>query len=224
MSDLDRDSEASSVDELTKRFVTLLSKEDFETHVVGEPEALCALVVTTFLCPHSAKLLPLVKERFVLRDRHQTRRVRYFNVALVPEERTNIQQLIEKDPVYIATKRPPSKVQKQELHRQAYEMLVELLLFLEVRSTPCMLFFVQGKIVKDSDDLNAPRLIAEGSSTAKWEAVLQNAVIRRNTIMKEYDEAKRMEKRRLERERRREARRRAREEEAEENEEEEEDY
>nr|CCC90072.1 conserved hypothetical protein [Trypanosoma congolense IL3000] len=223
MYDEERDSDASTTDELSRRFVPLLTKADFDAHVGAEVECLCVVVVTTFLCPHSAKLLPLVKERIIMRDLHQTRRVRYFSVALVPQERTNIQQLIEKDPVYIATKRTPTRVQKQELHRQAYGDIIDLMVFLGVRGTPCMLFFVGGKPVQISDDVNSPRLIAEGCSIAKWEAVLKNGVIRRNTILKEYDEAKERERRRLRREQRREARRRARAEEAEEAEEDEED-
>ncbi|KAG8345728.1 hypothetical protein ERJ75_000703300 [Trypanosoma vivax] len=216
----DGDSDVSSIDELTKRFAPLYCKEDFDNQVVPEQEALCVVVVTSFLCPHSKEMLPIIQQRFVMRDSYQTRRVRYFHVALVPENKTDIKGLLQKDPVYMATKRPPTELQKKDLQRQAYLNLMEFLSFLEVRSTPCMLFFVTGKLVRLSDEvMDSPRLTATGSSMAKWEAVLQNAVIRRNTLMREYDEAKRQERRRLAKERRREARRLAKLEEAEEDEE-----
>ncbi|KEG06949.1 hypothetical protein DQ04_11531000 [Trypanosoma grayi] len=218
----ERDSEQSSVDEVDKRFVQLRCAEEFQETIAVEQECLCALIVTSFLCPFSAKMLPLVKERLVASELPQARRVRYFHVALVAEEKTDIASLLKKDPVFLATNRPPTELQKKQLHKQAYDNLLELLSFLEVRSTPCMMFFVQGKVVRISDEVaDAPRLIATGSSMRKWEACLQNAVVRRNELMREYDEAQRKEKRRLEKERRREARRRAKAEEAEEDEEDE---
>ncbi|RNF08245.1 hypothetical protein TraAM80_02818 [Trypanosoma rangeli] len=221
MSDDDRDSEQSSLDEVSKRFVPVRCVEDFQTLVMTEEESLCALVVTSFLCPFSAKVLPVVKEKIIISELPQTRRVRYFHVALLPEEKTDITALLQKDPVFLATNRPPTELQKKQLHKQAYDDLMELLTFLEICSTPCMLFFVQGKCVRISDVSDAPRVIATGSSVRKWEAVLQNAVVRRNELLQEYDAEKKREKRRIERERRREARRRAKAEEAEEDEEEE---
>ncbi|RNF04089.1 uncharacterized protein Tco025E_08096 [Trypanosoma conorhini] len=222
MSDDERDSEQSSLDEVSKRFVPVRCMEDFQTLVMPEEESLCALVVTSFLCPFSDKILPIVKEKFVLSEAPQTRRVRYFHVALVPEEKTDITSLLQKDPVFLATNRPPTELQKRQLQKQAYDNLLELLTFLEICSTPCMLFFVQGKCVRTSDDVSdAPRVTATGSSVRKWKAVLQNAVVRRNALLREYDAEKKREKRRLERERRREARRRAKAEEAEEEEDEE---
>ncbi|ORC93675.1 uncharacterized protein TM35_000015520 [Trypanosoma theileri] len=220
MSDDDRDSDQVSVDELTKRFVPLRCIEDFQMTVAAEKECLCAVVVTSFLCPFSAKFLPPFQEKLVMSQKPQVRRVRYFHVSLVPEEKTDISELLKNDPVFIATKRAPTELQKQQLRKQAYDNLLELLIMLEVRSTPCMLFFVEGKILRVNDEVSdAPRVIATGSSLRKWEMVLQNAVVRRNELMREYDAAQRKERRRIEREKRREARRRARAEEAEEDEE-----
>ncbi|EKF33577.1 hypothetical protein MOQ_002554 [Trypanosoma cruzi marinkellei] len=220
MSDYDRDSDESSLDEISKRFVPVRCMEDFQASVVAEEECLCALVFTSFLCPFSANVLPFVKNNFVLSEEPQTRLVRYFHVALVPEEKTDITSLLQKDPVFLATNRPPTELQKKQLHKQAYDNLMELLTFLEVCSTPCMMFFVRGQCVRISDDVaDAPRVIATGSSMRKWKAVLQNAVVRRNELLREYDAEKRREKRRIEREKRREARRRAKAEEEEEDEE-----
>ncbi|KAH9577280.1 hypothetical protein LSM04_001753 [Trypanosoma melophagium] len=219
MSDDDRDSDRSSVDELTKRFVPLRSVDDFQATVAVEKESLCAVIVTSFLCPFSAKMLPLLQEKLVMSQKPQSRRVRYFHVSLVPEEKTDISILLKNDPVFLATKRPPTELQKQQLHKQAYDNLLELLITLEIQSTPCMLFFVEGQVVRVNDKVSdAPRIIASGSSLRKWEMVLRNAVVRRNELMREYDAAQRKERQRIERERRREARRRARSEEAEEDE------
>jgi len=74
----------------------------------------------------------------------ERRHVRFFHVCACIEEEANIKPLVAKDVAFSVTGRKPNEAEAAELKRVAYEDLVNLLHTLEVRSTPCMLFFVRG--------------------------------------------------------------------------------
>lgn len=186
-----------------------------------------------------------MKARLVTSDHDlkQRRHVRFFHVCACAEEETNIAPLIAKDAAFTISGRQPNEVEVRELHKTAHHQLLDLLHYLDVRSTPCMLFFVRGQRLRysmmtspspaNAAIMNAvagtPRdvLVATGANYLKWKVVLQNAVGVRNDVLKEYDadikEKARLAKKAAKRAARLERKRRQAEEEAEEAEEEAED-
>eukprot|EP00796_Vickermania_ingenoplastis_P007302 gene7302-5144_t len=171
------------------------------------------------------------------RDLKQRRHVRFFHVCACTVDETNIKPLVAKDVAFSVTGRKPNEVETAELKQTAYEQLVKLLHTLEVRSTPCLLFFVRGlrlrySLMGDSVDPGnkvnpmgeKDWIVAHGANLVKWRKIFMNAVVVRNEMLKEYDaevrarlRAERKEKRKQER---LERKRRQAEEEAEEDEEE----
>lgn len=142
-----------------------------------------------------------IKEDFILsqRDVEKRRHVRFFHVCACTEEETDIQRLIAEDPAYTVSGRKPNELEVRELHRTAYRQLVELLHSLEIRTTPCMLFFVRNQrlrysLMHDPAPENKVRtmgvrdnIIATGCNFVKWKRIFMNAVVVRNEMLKEYD-------------------------------------
>lgn len=172
------------------------------------------------------------------KDLKERRHVRFFHVCACTVEETNIKPLVAKDVAFSVTGRKPNEVETAELHQTAYEQLVQLLHVLEVKRTPCMLFFVRGLRLRYSlipPDTVGPGnkvnpmgekdwIVAHGANLVKWRKIFYNAVVVRNEMLREYDAEVRARLRQERRERRKqerlERRRRRAEEEAEEDEEE----
>lgn len=292
-----------------QKLTMLFNLEDFEENVLKDKENLCAVVITSTLCPHSgirklkypkvvmprmmgerkggneyeegsmedepeedepeeeeedeededdgregggrrkrSRFFEEMKAKLITTDAQlvQRRHVRFFHVCACTVNETNIQPLIAKDVAFNVTGRRPNKVETSELHRSAYEKLEKLLHTLDVKQTPCMLFFVRGLRLRyslmpvggetpASDYSVSNRMIrpsgekdwiwACGSNIVKWKHLLHNAVVVRNEMLRSYDEeirAKLKEERRLKRKEERLERRRQQQ--LEEAEEEEEDY
>lgn len=290
-----------------QKIMMLFNMEDFEENVLKDNENLCAVIVTSTLCPHSgirklkypkivmpgsmgekkeneydegsvedepeedepededeedeeeedgrsggkprSRFFDEMKAKLITTDHNlvQRRHVRFFHVCACTVDETNIQPLIAKDPAFNATGRKPNKVETAELHRSGYEQLEKLLQTLDIKQTPCMLFFVRGLRLRyslmpvgdealASENSTSNRRVrpngekdwisACGANIVKWKYLLRNAVVVRNEMLRPYDEEVRAklkeEKRQKRKEERLEQRRRRQLAEAEEEEEEEE--
>lgn len=159
-----------------------------------------------------------MKEKLISSSQNLTERrhVRFFHICACAVEETNIKPLLARDAALNITGRKPNEVEIAELHQTAYNELVTLLHLLEVRCTPCMLFFVCGLPLRYSlipSDTSSPenrvrpmgdrdKLWAHGANVVKWKKVLFNAVVVRNEMLKMYDaevRAKLQEERRTKR-------------------------
>ncbi|CCW66510.1 unnamed protein product [Phytomonas sp. Hart1] len=148
-----------------------------------------------------------IKKNLILskQDLRKRRHVRFFHVCACMKEETDIRRLIAASPIFKMTGRVPTEQERVSLHQVAHKQLIELFHFLEVYSTPTMLFFVRGERVRYpiKEDTNTPGgdgttnlkrglypldlLVATGSNYVKWKYVMRNAVAVRNTILKDYD-------------------------------------
>jgi hypothetical protein len=141
----------------------------------------------------------------------QRRHVRFFHVCACAEQETCIDFLVASDPAYSLLNRMPTAQEVAQLHQTAHQQLHELLTSLGVRSTPFMRFYLGGQPLRYSmmpADADTPAMggiteandliMATGSNYVKWARVLENAVVVRNVVMREYDAGER-EKARLER-------------------------
>ncbi|KPA82349.1 hypothetical protein ABB37_03438 [Leptomonas pyrrhocoris] len=139
----------------------------------------------------------------------QRRHVRFFHVCACAAEETCIDVLMAADPAFSVLNKKPTPHEIAQLHQTAHRQLYELLALLEVRSTPQMRFYLAGQPLRYSmmssvagggapagvtaaNDL----IMATGANRVKWARVLENAVVVRNAVMRDYD-AEEKEKARL---------------------------
>lgn len=165
--------------------------------------------------PKRSRFLADVKARMIDSGKNlsQRRHIRFFQICACVEEEAEVERLIARDPTYAMYGRRPNEFELRELRRTAHKELVELIRDLEVRSTPCMLFYLKGQPVRYSMVLDAASgnradapaakdvIVATGSNWVKWRRLLQNATVVRNELLKEYDavvrEAAKQEQKRL---------------------------
>ncbi|KPI87069.1 hypothetical protein ABL78_3831 [Leptomonas seymouri] len=141
----------------------------------------------------------------------QRRNVRFFHVCACAKEETCIDFLIAEDPAYNVLNKKPTPQEISQLQQTAHNQLKELLALLDMRSTPQMCFYLAGQPLRysmmsstadaassapagitEANDL----IVATGANRVKWARVLENAVVVRNAVMRDYDAAER-EKARL---------------------------
>ncbi|KAG5468318.1 hypothetical protein LSCM1_02298 [Leishmania martiniquensis] len=150
----------------------------------------------------------------------QRRNVRFFHVCACMEEETCIDFFIAEDPAYSLLNKQPTTQEVALLHKKAHQQLTELLNLLEVHSTPTMRFFLAGQSLRytampsgcsgaaalTNVTAETDTLQATGANWIKWSQVLQNAVVVRNEVMREYDTEEREKARAARAEARRQAR------------------
>ncbi|EPY25091.1 hypothetical protein STCU_03950 [Strigomonas culicis] len=137
----------------------------------------------------------------------QRRHVRFFHVCHCEKGEVNIAPLIAADPTLTLTGRQPNAQETAAFHEKAHTQLLELLRTFNVYSTPTLLFYVKGEPLRYSSCKNTTNdalrqivstvdakgdrdvLRAGGINLPKWEDALNNAVVLRNDLMREYDAA-----------------------------------
>lgn len=134
----------------------------------------------------------------------QRRNVRFFHVCACAEEETCVDFLIAADPAFTVLNKKPTPSELAQLHKTAHKQLHDLLTLLEVHSTPMMRFYLAGQPLRYSmmgsvGDGATPKgvtadndvVVATGANRVKWARVLENAVVVRNTVMRDFDNAER---------------------------------